>query len=80
MLMLGVRSHSRLIVEFGASVYRIELYKSDRVVRFVYVLYLILLLYSLLPTICMKLDPDIHIGMHLVCFSKTRCDTNLSLC
>jgi hypothetical protein len=22
----------------------------------------------------MKLDPGIHIGMHLVCFSKTRCD------
>jgi hypothetical protein len=21
----------------------------------------------------MKLDPGIHIGMHLVCFSKTRC-------
>jgi hypothetical protein len=23
----------------------------------------------------MKLDPGIHIGMHLVCFYKTRCDT-----
>jgi hypothetical protein len=23
----------------------------------------------------MKLDPGIHIGMHLVCFSKTRCDS-----
>jgi hypothetical protein len=22
----------------------------------------------------MKLDPSIHIGMHLVCFYKTRCD------
>jgi hypothetical protein len=30
--------------------------------------------YSLMSTICMKLDPGIHIGMHLVCFSKTRCD------
>jgi hypothetical protein len=27
-----------------------------------------------MSTICMKLDPGIHIGMHLVCFSKTRCD------
>jgi hypothetical protein len=26
----------------------------------------------------MKLDPSIHIGMHLVCFSKTRCD-NITL-
>jgi hypothetical protein len=23
-----------------------------------------------MSTICMKLDPDIHICMHLVCFSK----------
>jgi hypothetical protein len=23
----------------------------------------------------MKLDPDMHIGMHLVCFTKTRCDS-----
>jgi hypothetical protein len=22
----------------------------------------------------MKLDPGMHISMHLVCFSKTRCD------
>jgi hypothetical protein len=28
-----------------------------------------------MSTICMKLDPDIHIGMHLVYFSKTRCDS-----
>jgi hypothetical protein len=27
-----------------------------------------------MSTICMKLDPSIHIVMHLVCFSKTRCD------
>jgi hypothetical protein len=27
-----------------------------------------------MSTICMKLDPGMHIGMHLVCFSKTRCD------
>jgi hypothetical protein len=26
----------------------------------------------------MKLDPGIHIGMHLVCFSKTRCDIEKS--
>jgi hypothetical protein len=23
----------------------------------------------------MKLDPGMHIGMHLVCFSKTMCDS-----
>jgi hypothetical protein len=28
-----------------------------------------------MSTICMKLDPGMHIGIHLVCFSKTRCDT-----
>jgi hypothetical protein len=27
-----------------------------------------------MSTICMKLDPGMHIGMHLVCFSKTGCD------
>jgi hypothetical protein len=29
-----------------------------------------------MSTICMKLDPGIHKGMHLVCFSNTRCDRN----
>jgi hypothetical protein len=28
-----------------------------------------------MSTICMKLDPGIHICMHLVFFSKTGCDT-----
>jgi hypothetical protein len=32
-----------------------------------------------MSTICMKLDPGIHIGMHLVCFSKTRCDMEFEL-
>jgi hypothetical protein len=60
----------------SASISKIELYNSNRFVSFVYILYVILLYcYSLLSTICMKLDPGIHIGMHLVCFSKTRCDT-----
>jgi hypothetical protein len=27
-----------------------------------------------MSTICMKLDPGMHIGMHLVCLSKTGCD------
>jgi hypothetical protein len=27
-----------------------------------------------MSTICVKLDLGTHIGMHLVCFSKTRCD------
>jgi hypothetical protein len=26
----------------------------------------------------MKLDPGIHIGIHLVCFFKTRCDMGLA--
>jgi hypothetical protein len=43
-LMLGVRSPSRLLVEFRASISRIELYNSDSIVSFVYVLYMILLL------------------------------------
>jgi hypothetical protein len=30
-----------------------------------------------MSTICMKLDPSMHIGMHLVCFSKTGCDNTL---
>jgi hypothetical protein len=74
MVMLGVRSPQSITCGVGASVSRIELYNSDRFVSFVYVFYVILLLYSLMSTICMKLDPGIHIGMHLVCFSKTRCD------
>jgi hypothetical protein len=31
-----------------------------------------------MSTICMKLDPGIHIGMYSVCFSKTRCDKVVS--
>jgi hypothetical protein len=26
----------------------------------------------------MKLDPGMHIGLHLVCFSKTKCDNMLA--
>jgi hypothetical protein len=28
-----------------------------------------------MSTICMKFNSGIHIGMNLVCFSKTRCDS-----
>jgi hypothetical protein len=42
-LMLGVRSPQSIACGVGASVYRIELYYSDRIVSFVYVLYVILL-------------------------------------
>jgi hypothetical protein len=38
----------------------------------------ILLLLFTMSTICMKFDPGMHIGMHLVCFSKTRCDRVVS--
>jgi hypothetical protein len=44
MVMLGVRSPSRLLVEFGASISRIELYNSDRFVSLFMFLYMILLL------------------------------------
>jgi hypothetical protein len=54
------------------------LYNSDRIVSFIYVLYVILLLLFTMSTICMKFDPGMHIGMHLVCFSKTRCDRVVS--
>jgi hypothetical protein len=73
MLMLGVRSPQSIACGVGSSVSMIELYNSDRIVSFVYVLYGYCYCYSLLSTICMKLDPGIHIIMHLVCFSKTRC-------
>jgi hypothetical protein len=75
MMMLGVRSPQSIACGVGASVSRIELYNSNRFVSLFMLFYVILLLLSLLSTICMKLDPGIHIGMHLVCFSKTRCDS-----
>jgi hypothetical protein len=28
-----------------------------------------------MSTICMKIDPRMHIGLHLVFFGKNRCDT-----
>jgi hypothetical protein len=43
-LMLGVRSPQSIACGVGTSVSRIELYNSDRIVSFVYVLYVILLL------------------------------------
>jgi hypothetical protein len=52
----------------------LELYNFDRFVSLFKFLYVILLLLFTFSTISMKLDPGIHIGMHLVCFSKTRCD------
>jgi hypothetical protein len=67
MVMLGVRSPESITCGVGASVSRIEPYNSDRIVSFVYVLYVILLLLFTMSTICMKLDPSMHIGMHLVC-------------
>jgi hypothetical protein len=44
LLMLGVRSPQSIACGVGASVSRIELYNSDKIVSFVYVLYVILLL------------------------------------
>jgi hypothetical protein len=44
MMMLGVRSPQSIACGVGASVSRIELYNSDRILSFVYVLYVILLL------------------------------------
>jgi hypothetical protein len=69
-LMLGVHSPQSIACGVGASVSTIELYNSDRIVSLFMFLYGYCYCYSLLSTICMKLDPGIHIGMHLVCFSK----------
>jgi hypothetical protein len=44
MMILGVRGPQLIACGVGASVSRIELYNSDRIVSFVYVLYVILLL------------------------------------
>jgi hypothetical protein len=44
MMMLGVRSPQSIACGVGASVSRIELYNSDRIVSLVYALYVILLL------------------------------------
>jgi hypothetical protein len=44
MMMLGVRSPQSIACGVGASVSRIELYNSDRIVSFVYIFYVILLL------------------------------------
>jgi hypothetical protein len=77
--MLGAHSPQSIACGVGASVSRIELYNSYRIVSFIYVFYGFFHRYSLMSTICMKLDLGIHIGMHLVCFSKTRCDNNLHL-
>jgi hypothetical protein len=68
MVMLGVRSLQSIACGVGASVSRIELYNSDRFVSLFMLFYRYYYRYSLLSTICMKLDPGIHIGMHLVCF------------
>jgi hypothetical protein len=77
-LMLGVRSPQSIACGVGASVSRIELYNSDRIVSLFMFLYGYCYCYSLMSTICMKLDPGMHIGMHLVCFSKTGCDRVVS--
>jgi hypothetical protein len=73
-LMLGVRSPQSIACVVGASVSRIELYNSDRIVSLFMFLYGYCYCYSLMSTICMKLDHGMHIGMHLVCFSITGCD------
>jgi hypothetical protein len=73
-LMLGVRSPQSITCGVGASASRIELYNSDRFESFVYVLYVILLLLFTFVYYMYETYPGIHIGMHLVCFSKTRCD------
>jgi hypothetical protein len=44
MMVLGVRSPQSIACGVGASVSRIELYNSDRIVSFVYVLFLYVIL------------------------------------
>jgi hypothetical protein len=74
MMMLGVRNTQSITCGVGASVSRIELYNSDRIVSLFMLFYVILYCYSLMSTICMKLDPSMHINMQLFWFSKTSCD------
>jgi hypothetical protein len=69
-MMLGLHSPSSIACGVGAFVSSIELYNSDRIVSFAYVLYVILLLLFTYVTICMKLDPGMHIGLHLVSLEK----------
>jgi hypothetical protein len=78
MMMLGVRSPQSIACGVGASISRIELYNSDTIVSLFMFLYGYCYCYSLMSTICMKLDPGMHIVMHLVCFSKTGCDRVVS--
>jgi hypothetical protein len=75
LLMLGVRSPQSIACGVGASVSRIKQYNSDRIVSRLWFYTWYYRCYSLMSIICMKLDPGMHIGMHLVCFSKTRCES-----
>jgi hypothetical protein len=52
---------------FGAFVSRI---KRNTLIIYLF-LYVIFFYYSLMSTICMKIDPGMHIGLHLVFFGKT---------
>jgi hypothetical protein len=68
---LGVHNPQSIACGVGASVSRIELYNSDRFVTLFMLFYGYCYCYSLLSTICTKLDPGMHIVMHLVFFGKT---------
>jgi hypothetical protein len=66
-MMLGAHSAtpSRLPVKLVPPFSRIELFNSDRFVSLFMLLYVILCYYySLMSTICIKLDPGIHIGRY----------------
>jgi hypothetical protein len=57
-------------------------FKRNTLIIFLF-LYVILYCYSLMSTICMKLDPDMHIGLHLVFFGEigvTECSEHGLIC
>jgi hypothetical protein len=64
---LGVHNPSRLPVMFGVFVSRI---KHKSLIIFLFLTWYCFC-YSLMSTICMKIDPGMHIGLHLAFFGKT---------
>jgi hypothetical protein len=66
LLVLGIRNPQSTACEVGALVPRIKC-KSLLIFLFLTWYYFCIHLYV---TICMKLDPDTHIGLHLVFFGK----------
>jgi hypothetical protein len=67
LLVLGVRNPQSTVCEVGAFVFRI---KHKSLIIFLFLTWYCFCIH-LYVTICMKLDPSMHIGLHLVFFGKT---------